>query len=69
LNVSILAACLLAFIVVFLLLAVLAAVMRVITSAFPERRQGVDPAIVAAVTGTVAAVYPGARVVEIEEES
>ena len=68
-NVSILAACLLAFVVVFVLLAVLAAAMQLITTLFPSRRDRVDPAIVAAVSSTVATLVPGARVVEIEEKS
>lgn len=59
--------CLTAFAVVFLVLAVLAAAMRTITIAFPERA-GLDAATVAAVSGAVAALVPGARITSIEEE-
>ena len=62
------AACILAFVAVFLLLAFLAAVMHLITVAFPQREAGLDPAVVAAVSAAVASVYPGARVTKIEEE-
>ncbi len=61
------AACCLAFVVVFLLLAVLASVMRLITTLFPEHKVPLDPALVAAISTTVANVYPGARVTKIEE--
>jgi len=60
-------ACCLAFVVVFLLLAVLAAVMRLITTLLPERRTPLDPAVVAAISTAVASVLPGARVTKIEE--
>ena len=66
---NLVSACGLAFGAVFVLLAVLAAVMQAITAAFPERRSIVDPAVVAAISSTVASVVPGARVTRIEEES
>jgi hypothetical protein len=61
------AVCGLAFLTVFVLLAVLALAMRAITAAFPARREVVDPALVAAITTTVSSLSPGARVVGIEE--
>ena len=65
---SLFAACGLAFVTVFLLLAFLAVVMHLITEAFPEPDEAIDPALVAAITGTVATLIPGARVTRIEEE-
>ena len=65
---SLFAACGMAFLTVFLLLAFLAVVMRLITDAFPESDDAVDPAILAAISGTVATLMPGARVTRIEEE-
>jgi hypothetical protein len=65
---SLFAVCVTAFCVVFAVLAALAAAIRLLTVAFPERRAVVDAAIVAAVSGSVAALLPGARVTRIEEE-
>lgn len=58
----------LAFISVFGLLAVLAGVISLITRAFPAKEGQIDAAVVAAVSLAVQAVWPGAAVVEIEEE-
>ena len=75
---SLFAVCSLAFLTVFLLLAFLALVMHLITEAFPVseeslipamvRVDSIDPAMVAAITGSVATLIPGARVTMIEEE-
>jgi hypothetical protein len=60
--------CSLAFLTVFLLLGALAIAMRMITILFPERRTAdTDVALVAAIASSVAAISPGARVVQIEE--
>jgi TRAP-type C4-dicarboxylate transport system permease small subunit len=61
--------CLIAFGVVFSVLAVLAAAMHTITILFPERAARVDDTIVAAISSAVATLVPGARVTRIEEES
>jgi hypothetical protein len=58
-----------AFTAVFVLLALLAVVMHVITLVFPERPSRIDPVLVAAITSTVSTLYPNARVTKIEEES
>jgi len=58
-----------AFTAVFVLLALLAVVMRIITLVFPERRARIDPVLVAAITSTVSTLYPIARVTKIQEES
>ncbi len=62
-------ACGIAFGAVFLLLAVLAALMQGITALFPVRRSTVDLAVSAAITSTVATLMNGARVTRIEEDS
>ena len=65
---SLFSACGLAFLTVFVLLAFLAVVMHLITEAFPESEDAIDPAVIAAITGTVATLIPGARVTRIEEK-
>jgi len=69
LGLDLLNACVVAFVAVFVLLTFLAGVMHAITLLFPERKSALDPTLVAAITGTVAAMVPGARVTRIEEES
>ena len=63
------AICGIAFGAVFVLLSFLALTMQLITVMFPERKAAVDPTVVAAISSTVATLYPGARVTRIEEES
>lgn len=68
---SLIAICGIAFVAVFVLLTFLAAVMLLITSAFPAQTspKGVaDAAVVAAVSAAVAATVPGARLTRMEEE-
>ena len=50
-------------------LAFLALVMQLLAVLFPERKSALDPTVVAAISSTVASLYPGARVSRIEEES
>jgi len=66
---SLFSACLIALVAVFTLLGVLALTVELITTLFPERRQAIDPALAAAISTTVASVFPGARVTRIEEDS
>lgn len=66
---SLFPACVMAMISVFALLGALALVMELIIVLFPSREEGTDAATVAAITTTVASVYPGARVTHIEEAS
>ena len=66
---ELISSCVLAFVVVFVLLAVLALAMLLITALFPEREESLDASVIAALTSTVASIYPGARVIKIEEES
>ena len=65
---SLFSACLIALVAVFTLLGVLALSIELITAVFPERRHTIDPALAAAISTTVASVFPGARVTRIEED-
>ncbi len=64
---DVLTCCLLSFLTVFILLGFLAVVIRLVTALFPEKAAGTDPAVIAAIHGTAAVRYPGARVTRIEE--
>jgi len=66
-TVGVLTSCVLSFLAVFILLAFLAVVIRLVTALFPEREAGIDPAVIAAIHSTVAAQVPGAQVTRIEE--
>jgi len=62
--------CSIAFLAVFVVLTVLAAVMRVLIVLFPpvdESPGGIEPALVTAITEGVKAAYPGTKVTGIEE--
>jgi hypothetical protein len=66
---DLLAVCITALASVFAVLAVLAGAIRLVTFLFPERpERRVDPALVAALAGAVAAVHTGAGVTRIVEE-
>ena len=66
---NLLTACGIAFLAVFVLLSLLAGMMQLITRLFPERALSVESSLVAAITSSVAFLYPGARVTKIEEKS
>ena len=66
-SVNLLLVCASAFTAVFLLLTLLALVMRLIMALFPERPTGIDAAVFAAVTSTVSTVFPGTKIKDIEE--
>ena len=67
---SIVAMCAAAFVAVFTLLVALAIIIRLITVALPGRGLSDDTKIIAAAIGSVvSAIYPGARVTRIEEET
>jgi hypothetical protein len=59
--------CAAAFTAVFLLLSLLAVLMRVLITVYPERATGIDPAVVAAVTAAATSAFPGMKVTNIEE--
>lgn len=60
--------CVIAFLMVFVILSVLAAAMRLIIVIFPEKAAATDAAMVAAVTAAVQTVFPGTKVTTIEEQ-
>jgi len=66
---SLFSACLIALVSVFVLLGALALTIELITTVFPERRHVIDTVLAAAISTTVASVFPGARVTRIEEDS
>lgn len=59
--------CLSAFIAVFVLLAILALIMRLIIIIFPEKLLGSDAAMVAAVSSVAQAAFPGMKITKVEE--
>ena len=56
-----------AFIAVFALLGILALVMGLITTIFPQIREAIAKEHVAAITTTLYAIIPGSKVTRIEE--
>ncbi len=56
-----------AFVAVFLLLAFLAIVMRLLMSAYPQKAGGLDSATLAALTAAAAYAFPGTRLTKVEE--
>lgn len=61
--------CVSAFAAVFLLLSVLAGVMRIIIILFPEKTHSADAdaAVIAAAASVVSSLYPGSSITRIEE--
>ena len=59
--------CTSAFVMVFLLLTILALVMRIITAIFPEKISKTDEIILAAMATVVSTVYPGTKITKVEE--
>lgn len=59
--------CLSALLAVFIILSVLALVMRLIIAIFPEKILKSDSAVFAAVASVIANFYPGTKISKIEE--
>jgi hypothetical protein len=59
--------CVSAFIAVFIILSLIAVVMRVIILLFPERDFMGDTALVAAITSAIYRLYPATKITKIEE--
>jgi hypothetical protein len=57
-----------AFLAVFLVLLVLAGIMRALTHFFPPPDDGPDAALLAAISAAASAAWPGLRVTRIEEQ-
>ena len=67
-EISLISVCVAAFCAVFVLLIVLALVIRLLTVAFPVVAQLDNAAMVAAIGAAVTNIYPGVRVTRIEEK-
>jgi hypothetical protein len=59
--------CGIAFLVVFIILALLAFLMRIIMLIFPEKVAEIDSAMIAAVAATVQTIFPGTKITKLEE--
>ncbi|MBU1185614.1 MAG: hypothetical protein KKD56_08725 [Acidobacteria bacterium] len=57
-----------AFLFVFIILAVLAVIMRLIIIIFPEKQSTTDSAVLAAVFGAVMSRFPGTKILKVEEQ-
>ena len=57
-----------AFLWVFAILVVLALLMRLIIIFFPEKKSRTDSAVIAAVTAALHSVFPGTKIMKIEEK-
>jgi hypothetical protein len=66
-SLELLVVCASAFVGVFLLLMVLALVMRLIIVIFPERESVGDSAMIAAVSTVLQTYYPGMKITNVEE--
>jgi len=60
--------CAVAFLMVFVILAFLAVMMRVIMLFFPERKVKTDTALITAIAAAAQTVFPGTQVTHIEEK-
>jgi len=60
--------CGVAFFSVFMLLLLIAVVMRLIIFIFPEKALKTDAAMLAAVSGAVQSIFPGTKIKNIEEK-
>lgn len=59
---------LLAFAMVFLILAVLSLLMRLVIVVFPEKKTRIDAAAMAALTAALNKIFPGMKITKVEEE-
>ena len=59
--------CAAAFVGVFIILAVLAVVMRLILIIFPEKAAAIDAILLAAITTAAGRQFPGKRITKVEE--
>jgi hypothetical protein len=64
---NVLSSCVLSFIAVFILLGVLALLIRIIAALFPDGSERSDSALVAAIHTAAAVKFPEARITRIEE--
>ncbi len=67
-SADLLMVCISAFSAVFVLLGLLAFAMRGLIAVFPAKAATSDPALLAALTSVVSAVFPGSKITRVEEE-
>jgi len=60
--------CGIAFLVVFIILVLLAFLMRIVMHIFPEKVAEIGPAMIAAVAATVQTIFPGTKMTKLEEK-
>ncbi len=66
-STDLLVICAVAFITVFVILIVLAVIMRLIIIVFPEKVDGFDAAILSVMASTYQTIYPNTKITKIEE--
>lgn len=66
-NLNLLAICLSAFVYVFVILVILAFLIRLIMLLFPAAKEADDAALLAAISSTYTGIFPGTKVTNIEE--
>ena len=66
-TLDLLSICGAAFLGVFILLSILALVMRLILVTFPDKKAGIEAAMLAAVTTAIETRFPGTRITRVEE--
>jgi hypothetical protein len=66
-SVELVVICGVAFLMVFVILMLLAAIMKLITLIFPEKAAVSDSAMIAAIGAAVQTVFPGTKLTKVEE--
>ncbi len=66
-SLDLLSICVSAFIGVFVLLSLLALIMRFITFVFPQRDKKEDAALLAAISTVIHTIYPGTKITNVKE--
>lgn len=60
--------CGIAFLIVFIILAFLAFLMRLTMLVFPQKAVEMDSAVIAAIAATIHSVFPGTKITKLEEK-
>jgi len=66
-SVELVVICGVAFLMVFVILVLLALMMRLIILIFPEKKAVSDAALIAAISAAVQTVFPGTKLTKVEE--
>ena len=66
-SVELVVICGVAFLMVFIILMLLAVIMRLIILVFPEKAAESDAALIAAISAAVQTVFPGTKLTNVEE--